>query len=155
MSLNSGQIQILADELNDDPLNLGWAAMDDAAASTAINLKDKWVDQDSVESEQIRTAVGYEAFARLQADAREWLVWMTSPSSIQITRPVKITLCGYGFCIDGAEGFGDNSDSFWQPQDQDTEAPALKALIERLVTRANMIGLPRVSQGEIEAARAM
>jgi hypothetical protein len=103
-------LQALHDEIENDPLGLGYKNGDgtwkeDAVIVSLINAANYKIDKTSVQMEAVRALVYYEAYNNLLADAQEWLRWMTPNSGeFQVTADMKLQLTGRTPAADHASG---------------------------------------------------
>ncbi len=92
-------LQALKDEFTNDPVSLGYVftPANDAANAAIINnaggLNPRTASRDTIEMEDIRSDVLYQAYNTLNQDEQEWLRWLTPNGGVvRVTDDVKTKL---------------------------------------------------------------
>ena len=151
--MTSKEIQILADELSNDPLSLGYASMADEQAADALNAKSRVRQQPIPMTSVMRWAAKYDALYRLEQQfqssdasvrgvARAAAAMISSPhvTSLDLTDP-EIQSMMESLVQAGV---------FTQ-----TEVDDLVARGQETISRAEELGLGLVKPGHIQMARSI
>jgi hypothetical protein len=138
-------LQALHDEIEADPLTLGYkeaggAWKGDQAIADLINANNYFVDNISVQEEEVRLATTYEAYNNLSIDEQEWLRWITpGGGDLRVSADIKLQLTGRTLTVDGAAGTGNDNASFWAVADRSEMIAAHLPLIEVPGSRAMVL----------------
>lgn len=132
----AGQIQLLVDELTNDPLALGYTAMTNLEIITSLNDETRSKDKAFISTSEILEAIEPTALVSL-TNAKATRVWgvlgMNSVDPFGVTADVLI------------DAFGSGSVTIL----------ALGVLRVELISRAAELGYPsKVKEGHVEMARA-
>jgi hypothetical protein len=137
-------LQALADEINNDPLALGYKVgatwKGDQVIADLINANNYFVDNVTVQEGDIRSATTYAAYDTLSIDEQEWLRWITpGDGDVLITTDIKLQLTGRTLTVDGLPGTGNEAASFWSAAHRTEMVAAHLPLIEVAGSRAMVL----------------
>ena len=128
--------QAINNEVTTNPVGLPYLAMtveNAVANANVINNTDaanpRTVEQDSVDSGDIRGATTFDAFDGLVAAPQAWLEWLTGSGDISVTEDSLQKLAGVPI----------PNDSIWAASDRDEMNPAMEALMLYQGSRAQEI----------------
>lgn len=88
------RLQAIKTELTTDPLNRGYASLDDEQAARAFSRPDRTVDREQLPSGVLVSCLDKADFAALAAADRTYLNLFVSASDVPITAAVKQVLAG-------------------------------------------------------------
>lgn len=135
-SMTNEQLQVLADELASDPLSRGYSTMNDVEVSDSLNEPGREVDRSSLDTGLVMSAIVDTEFLALQEAAKEFLSLLVLAQNVPLTDTLKSNL-GRIF-----------------PAGSETRANLI-ALVKRSGSRAEEIGLGRVTPSHIADARRL
>lgn len=131
-----GQIQLLIDELNNDPLGVSYSGMSNIEVANSLNDKSLSKNKSSLQTSEILEAIVSSALMSLTGDkaVRVWgLLGMESVDPFGVAASVLI------------DAFGAQSETI----------SALAILRKESISRAQQLGYPGVvKEGHVEMARA-
>lgn len=127
----ASKIQILRDEVLNDPLGIGYAGMADQQVADSLNVVNRSEQRTSVPSEELISAIRLPDYTAVSTSAeREWLLLLLTPQEVDFgNSDVRVAL---------ANIFGST----------DTTAN-LAALATKAVSRATELGLPTIKEGHV------
>lgn len=126
----------LKQELTNDPLNRGYASMTDAQAADNLNLGDRQPNREELDSGTLVSSIVRSEWATLSAADKDYVRLIALAESVPITATLRSEL----------------SDVF--PQGTTTRNN-LRALLKRTGSRAEELGLGRVTPSDVAAARRL
>lgn len=130
-------LQTLKTEITTDPNTVGYSQMDDSAIADSLNAPGPQVDRDSITGGEIASAVDLAEWKALtNVLDREYVTALMSVDSIPLTQNFKQNVAGL---------FGAGSE---------TRANLL-ALLKRTGSRAEELGLGRVTPSDVANARRL
>lgn len=129
-------LQSLKDELINDPLSRGYAAMDDVQAANSLNAPDRQPNRESLTSDQLMGALDENEYNALVARGKKYWDLLVTAGGIPLTTIVKQQL----------------STLFPDPSNTRTN---LLALLKRVGSRAEELGLGSVTSSNVADARRL
>ena len=132
---NPDDLLALKTEVNTDPMGYGYIPSDTyVGVLDIINLKrpEITVSRPTLRAVEIMAAVYFAAYNGLAIDEQEWLRWVTSVESVDVTQDVRDRFTG----ILGGSLTGD---SIWSAGTDDTMEPIMIALIDIDGSRAEQL----------------
>ena len=128
--------EILKPELQNDPLERGYADMDDAAAAADLNSLSRQAGVEKVSGHEIFEAVAPADFTKLASAQKQLLYAIVGMDAILVdgdnTKAALLSMFGAG---------------------TDTRAN-LAALQKRIISRAEELGLTEIKPGHVQRARS-
>jgi len=146
-------IQAIKDEVDTNPAGLPYLALTERNSvananviNNARNLNPRTVNNDTVDTSDIRGNVTFDAFDGLVATEQSWLEWLTANGIIPVTDDTLQQLAG----IPTANG------SIWAASDRVAMNAAMTSLMQFTGSRAqeiqDIIGTSRVSPEQMREA---
>ena len=138
MPYTSEQLQTLRDELDEDPLTRGYSGMGDEAAAVSLNTEDRTVSVESVTPAMFLYGLVKTEWDALTAADRQYLGILLGNGSIDIRTGSQIRV-GL-LAMFGA---------------QSVTRANLLAMLDRVGTRAEELGLPAPTPSDVADARRL
>lgn len=129
-------LQDLKDELTNDPLARGYSGMGDEAAADSLNAPDRQPNRETLDAGLLVASIVRSEYAALQAAEKDYLRLIAMAQSLPLTATVKAELAAI---------FGQGT----------TTRANLLALLKRTGSRAEELGLGRVTPSDVAKAKAM
>lgn len=127
-------LQALHDELTNDPINRGYSGMGDEAAAESLNAQDREPNREDVTASQLMGALDEGEYNALPARGKTYWTLLVTAGGTPLTSVVKTSL------------------SALFPAGSNTRANLI-ALLKRTGSRAEELGLGRVSPSDVANAR--
>jgi hypothetical protein len=152
MARDTSELQIIRDEMDNDPLVIGWGLLADPEAADVWNDETHataagTVDRLTILAGDVRAATPFDEYDALSIDEQEWLRWLTGGhGDLPVTVEIKSKLANRNA-----------SGGIWAVNDND--APdAIKALIERPGSRREVllgVGSTFITASDVADARRL
>jgi hypothetical protein len=149
-------LQVLKDEIESNPVGMAYlpfTSENDVANSDVIDNADganpRTVDQDAVESGDIRSETTFDGFDGLVVAKQQWFEWLTAAGDVTVNTETLQQLAGIPVF----------NDSIWATADRDAMNAAMVALFQFQGSRAqeikDVLGATTASPTDVRNARLL